>query len=286
MDELQKVGFDMIEEIKAQVAKIPKEERGLIIKEKQGDETSKIDQVAEDAAFQALERASKRLGIRFHVYSEEQESVKEIGQGKLKVFTILDPLDGSMNAISDIPFYSCIIAFTEPTEKDEVSIGDFKHGFVGDLVHDRVFHSDGKVAMLNTERIFCSDETDPMRSRIILDSNTYKYDGAKSREVYESRFMPLRLGFLDYGRLYGAGLELITLVAQKGIKPAYTAYLCPFQKLDNIVGPKVIIEAAGGIVTDWENKPLDDHDMSSRPDVIFSANKKIHEFILNRIRSH
>ncbi|MBN1322894.1 MAG: bifunctional fructose-bisphosphatase/inositol-phosphate phosphatase [Methanotrichaceae archaeon] len=79
-----------------------------------GTPTKSIDKVAEDAALSPLEGS----GMGFRVLSEELgEAV--IGGGVPDYFLHLDPLDGTYNAVSGIPFYSISIFISN----EEISFG-------------------------------------------------------------------------------------------------------------------------------------------------------------------
>jgi myo-inositol-1(or 4)-monophosphatase len=83
-----------------------------------GDETTAIDQAAEEAI---LERVREAAGS---VVSEE---VGRVGGGALPLL-VVDPIDGSLNAKRGIPFFSLSIAVAEGETMDDVVFG-FVHDF-------------------------------------------------------------------------------------------------------------------------------------------------------------
>jgi myo-inositol-1(or 4)-monophosphatase len=83
-----------------------------------GDETTAIDQAAEDAI---LARVRDAAGA---VLSEE---VGRIG-GDTRPLVVVDPIDGSLNAKRGIPFFSLSIAVAEGETMDDVVFG-FVHDF-------------------------------------------------------------------------------------------------------------------------------------------------------------
>jgi myo-inositol-1(or 4)-monophosphatase len=83
-----------------------------------GDETTAIDQAAEDAI---LARVREAAGA---VVSEE---VGRIG-GDARPLVVVDPIDGSLNAKRGIPFFSLSIAVAEGETMDSVFFG-FVHDF-------------------------------------------------------------------------------------------------------------------------------------------------------------
>jgi myo-inositol-1(or 4)-monophosphatase len=85
-----------------------------------GDDTTAIDQAAEDAIVARLR------GLDVTIVSEE---VGRMGDGKTVV--VVDPIDGSVNAKRGIPFFSVSIAVAEGETMDDVTLGyvyDFGSG--------------------------------------------------------------------------------------------------------------------------------------------------------------
>jgi myo-inositol-1(or 4)-monophosphatase len=83
-----------------------------------GDETTAIDQAAEEAI---LARVREAAGA---VVSEE---IGRVGGAALPL-VVVDPIDGSLNAKRGIPFFSLSIAVAEGDTMDDVSFG-FVHDF-------------------------------------------------------------------------------------------------------------------------------------------------------------
>ncbi len=113
-----------------------------------GDETTEVDAAAEDAIVSRLERLHAEEGIDFHLVSEElgERSFGDVADDSRLV---VDPIDGSLNAKRNIPFFSVSIAVAEgPTMKDVV------FGFVHDFGSRRgVDRDEGRGAWLNGERL-------------------------------------------------------------------------------------------------------------------------------------
>ena len=77
-----------------------------------GDETTAVDQAAEDAIL------ARFRGLDVTVVSEE---VGRFGSGATLV--VVDPIDGSLNAKRGIPFFSLSIAFADGETMDDVFLG-------------------------------------------------------------------------------------------------------------------------------------------------------------------
>jgi myo-inositol-1(or 4)-monophosphatase len=90
-----------------------------------GDETTAIDAAAEQAVVARLQRLNDH-GIDFTLVSEElgQQVFGEAGEW----WIVLDPIDGSMNAKRDIPFFSLSLAVA-----DGPLMSDVLFGFVYDF---------------------------------------------------------------------------------------------------------------------------------------------------------
>jgi myo-inositol-1(or 4)-monophosphatase len=80
-----------------------------------GDETTAIDQAAEDAVVRVLER----LAVPLTLVSEELGETAIGGSGGDDLRVVLDPIDGSLNAKRGIPFFALSIAIADgPTMAD------------------------------------------------------------------------------------------------------------------------------------------------------------------------
>ncbi len=73
-----------------------------------GEPTREIDKIAEDAALSKIEE----LKLDWNIYSEEVGSIRTGGRYTL----VLDPIDGTHNAISAIPFFSTSLALIDEKE--------------------------------------------------------------------------------------------------------------------------------------------------------------------------
>ncbi|MBS3817684.1 MAG: inositol monophosphatase [Candidatus Thermoplasmatota archaeon] len=78
-----------------------------------GTPTKRIDEVAEVAALEHLQDNTD-----FSILSEEIGLVEQEGDG----YVIMDPIDGTNNAIFEIPFYCISLAYS-PSDLSEVEVG-------------------------------------------------------------------------------------------------------------------------------------------------------------------
>ena len=103
-----------VEDVKAALHDLPtRVEREPVVRQGEGgDETTAIDQAAEDAIL------ARFRDLDVTIVSEE---VGRFGDGATLV--VVDPIDGSLNAKRGIPFFSLSIAFADGETMDDVFLG-------------------------------------------------------------------------------------------------------------------------------------------------------------------
>lgn len=105
-----------------------------------GSPTTRVDRVAEDAVRHVLSGA----GVDLNLLSEESEFVDR----GYELTAIVDPVDGTHNALAGLPNYSVSIAVCEG------DMAGARNGIVRDLVSGWTFEAElGKGAWLNGRRI-------------------------------------------------------------------------------------------------------------------------------------
>jgi myo-inositol-1(or 4)-monophosphatase len=113
-----------VEDVQEVLARLPtRAEREPVLRRGEGgDDTTAIDQAAEDAVVARL----AALGEDFVLVSEEL-GTRAFGAGGARR-VVVDPIDGSVNAKRGIPFFSFSLAVAEGPTMDDVVFG-FVHDF-------------------------------------------------------------------------------------------------------------------------------------------------------------
>ena len=210
-----------------------------------GTPTKSIDRAAEDAVLNQL-RAS---GLGFRVLSEEAGEAL-IGE-RADYFLHLDPLDGTFNAIAGIPFYSVSIY---------ISQGDFHFGYVCDLFRGTRYYAEtGRGAYAEPGgRLHVSSNADLPHfsiSAYTLRPHTGRMAGVGDvvRRIRTLGSTALEMALVASGRL-DAFVDLRGMM-----------------RVVDVAAGKLLIEEAGGVVSDASGEPLHlDGKMWQKKDLIGS----------------
>ncbi|MDD2778329.1 MAG: bifunctional fructose-bisphosphatase/inositol-phosphate phosphatase [Methanocellales archaeon] len=215
-----------------------------------GTPTTKIDDVAERAAVRIL----KEDGRPFNIISEEMGNMT-LGEGA--EFTIvLDPVDGTYNAIHGIPFYS----FSMAIGRNDLS--QIYYGYIRDLVTGDVYLAEkARGAFLNGRQIRVSN-------------NTKEYCVSTSSQISLEKNCKIRLlGSVALELCYVASQKLDAVIDNRN-----------YLRVTDIAAGKLIVEEAGGMVTDCMNKPLKlPLDVRQKMSII-ASNGRIHEELLGKLK--
>ncbi len=220
-----------------------------------GTPTEKIDEIAENAALRVLEMDGKSMR-----FVSEELGEKIIGS-KPEFTFILDPIDGTFNAVNNIPFFCVPIAIGGS------DISDTRYGYVKNLVNGDIYTAEkGMGAFLNGKHIRVSDCSELSELSVISYSqcpHAFPINNHNVRRV----------------RVYGcAALELCYIAS--GIFDAFID-MRNMLRVTDIAAGKLIVEEAGGRVTDWRGTPLSTPlDVRERVNMVASnghAHKKLLE---------
>ncbi|HTX61054.1 MAG TPA: bifunctional fructose-bisphosphatase/inositol-phosphate phosphatase [Methanobacterium sp.] len=233
-----------------------------------GTPTKLIDLVAEEKVVEILEEANRPLIL----VSEEIGRIG-IGKGSPEVVFVVDPLDGTNNAVKNIPAYgiSIAVADIENTDKN-MNINDIKMGYVKNFATGDIYQAhEGEGARLNDKKIRTSSKTDITKSSI----GAYIYR-ADMKKVDKLCKMIRRM------RILGSVAIELCYVAD-GTYDAFLDIRGNLRIVD-VSAAKLIIEEAGGIVTDENSQPLNGKlNVLERTSIIASGNHEIHKELINII---
>ena len=219
-----------------------------------GDKTFPIDKIAEDIIISELE--SSRLPLSL---ISEEYGLKELSGGGRRV--LIDPIDGSKNAIAGIPFYCTSLAIAEGD-----TIGSISIAYVVNLINgDEFLAEKGKGAFLNKERI--STQKDDEFSLIAYEAQV------PGRDI--PRIIPL-LSKAHKTRCLGATALDLAYLSRGAVSVFVNSSL---SRSFDFAGGWLLIEEAGGVFTDTKGVSLEGIDLGlekSTP-LLASGNQRLHD---------
>ena len=190
------------------------------------------DRAAETAMRAVLAARTNADGI----YGEEH------GQQRLDAARVwvLDPIDGTRSFITGSPLWGTLIAALEcEGERRRVTLGMIDMPVLGER-----WVGQGGVATRNGRPVRVRGTTALAQARIVTTSpDIFNAADWRAFDALSRQCAMRRFGGDCYGYAQLAG-GTIDLVVETGLQPY------------DYLGPAGVIEAAGGIVTDWEGRPL------------------------------
>ncbi|MBC7100139.1 MAG: bifunctional fructose-bisphosphatase/inositol-phosphate phosphatase [Methanobacteriales archaeon] len=267
------IAIEMAEKVQKAIAPlVGKEEAGEIIKMgADGTPTKLIDLVAEDETINVLENTGRPVTL----ISEEIGYLKigEKEDSEHKIIFVVDPLDGTTNAIKSIPFYGISIAIAEYDSTDVLpSLNDVKMGFVKNFATNDIYEAlRGHGAYLNGERI------KPSRQESLEESSMGAF-------IYGTKFPKIDniCRIIRRMRILGSVALELSYVANG----AYDAFmdLRGNLRVVDIAASKLIVEEAGGIVTTEKGEPLNGLlNVKERTSLIAAGNRQLHQEIMKAL---
>ena len=241
-----------------------------------GTPTSLIDIIAEEKIINILKNAP----VLSYIVSEEIGELK-LGKGTKrsinlrhelkrtdlkeeetpKFIFLMDPVDGTSNAIKEIPAYGISIAVANVTQGRLSTLNDVELGFISSFANGNFFEAEkGKGCWLNNEEVHPSDIINISKMTLggFIKSGTTEasklVDNARRMRVLGS--VVLELSYVASGR-YDAFIDL------RG------------SRIIDIAASKLILEEAGCIITDRYGEKLNNKLSIYEKTVVVAANNKI-----------
>lgn len=234
-----------------------------------GTPTKLIDEVAEEKVIEIL----KSTGRPVTLVSEEIGEFK-IGDKPSEVIFVVDPLDGTVNALKSIPAYGISIAIVDASNRslNELTLQDIEMGFVKNLANGDLYEAfKDNGAYLNNKKLTTSSQENLEHSSI----GVY-IRGAKMNKINKLSNIVRRI------RLLGSVAIELCYVGD-GTYDAFLDIRGNLRIVD-IAAAKLIIEESGGIITDENGKTLNNKlNVKERTSVISACNLKIHNDIIRVI---
>ena len=241
-----------------------------------GTPTSFIDQVAEEKIITILKNAN----VYSYLVSEEVGELK-LGKGTKrsivlsqelsrtdlpedetpKFIFLIDPVDGTSNAIKEIPAYAISIAIADVNQGRAATINDVELGFLYNLANGNFFEAEkGKGCKLNNKKVKPSDIINV--NQMTLGGFTKSGTSEASKLVDSARRMRV---------LGSVVLELSYVASGK-----YDAFLdLRGSRIIDIAAGKLILEEAGGIITDKYGQKLNNKLSIYEKSIVVAANNEI-----------
>ncbi|MBN1390287.1 MAG: fructose-1,6-bisphosphatase [Candidatus Thermoplasmatota archaeon] len=183
-----------------------------------GGWTKEIDQIAENIALDMI----NDMGLEWNVRSEEIGYLDREGQKTL----IMDPIDGTYNAVNGLPFYSTSLAIMGGE-------GEIEAGVIYDIPMRRCFHAEkGGGAYLDADRI---------RTREFLESRSVFSSFLDPGCVEDNRVL---LSWPRRARYFGAISLEICFVAMGSFD--LFAVFSRVPRITDIAAAYLVLEEAGG----------------------------------------
>jgi len=231
MKELLEISSEIRDSLQTYISET--EDVGEIVKIRHGDVTRKIDLFAEEALEKALQ--SRELCAR--IISEELGDRIYPKGGDPEFTLIFDPIDGSTNAVLDIPFFCSAIAYSPKVE--HVTFDDLQAGVVATIYGKTYYAMKGKDAWVDGTRL--PRNLKGITKRVF---SVYTY-GAPT---IPKALIEFQNGGENIIRLFGSIAMELCLVAEGALNAVIDV-----REIINgydIAGSLLILKEAGGIITD------------------------------------
>lgn len=226
LDVLKGIGRRLMKELK----ELPAESQGAV-RGASGDWTHPIDKKAEDIILSGLEAAGEPLSV----ISEEAGLIEFGGGGKT---VLIDPIDGSRNALAGIPFYCSSIAVAGGE-----SIEDIGLSYVINLSNGDEFWAErGRGAYKNGRRIYAQKDD-------ALYMAAYE---AQSPGKDISEILPLLKGSRK-ARCFGSTALALAYLSASAISVFVSP--SPSRSFD-FGGGWLLVKESGGLFTDIEGRDI------------------------------
>ncbi len=227
-----------------------------------GDVTYPIDKKAEEIVFEEIERLNKPATL-----VSEEYGFKDINGGGIKI--LIDPIDGSKNALSGLPLFSTSIAVVEGDTLEHT-----KAGYIINLANgDEFWAEKGGGSFLNGV---------PVKTQQDDALNVIAYE-AQTPGIDIPKIQPLLSLFRRTRCLGSTAIDLAVLA-----RGAVSTFIVPVpsRSFDFAAG-YLLVREAGGIITDLNGRSVDNTrvGVEKTSPLLASGNEKLHQKALEALKS-
>ena len=225
-----------------------------------GTPSSQIDKVAENAALMYIDRHNLPL----NVLSEEIGYVDNGAEETL----VMDPIDGTSNAIASVPYYTVSLAVGTSSLSD-IRLGYLRNPATG----DEIWAEKGVGAFKNGHRIFVrKPDMDDLFMMIYMGNGAHPDAFKLTKEVKSSR---------SYG-CASLEMEIVAEGEADGYFMKAERYTRSVRIVD-IAASTLILREAGGEVYDLDGKVLDmPFDLDHRSNFLAVGSQQVFDFVMHK----
>jgi len=226
-------------------------------KDDRGDIVTEVDEQSEHYIISRIQKA-------FPNHNIISEEAGVLGEAEHEYTWLIDPLDGTRNYALGIPFFGVSIALA----KDGIP----EYGAVYDPLHDEFFYAaKGQGAALNGRKIQVSTETE-LEDAVI----SISWLRRRTEHLRFVTFVERISERTSYFRRLGSAALISAYVAAGRVD----AYMQGAINAWDIGAGTLLVCEAGGLVTDFDNNPID---LRLPYTDILAANPEIHKLIMKEI---
>jgi myo-inositol-1(or 4)-monophosphatase len=257
IDTLRNIGKNLLKEVPF----IEKDKKRYLGIGASGDKTYPIDKIAEDIIISGIHKS----GEAWTIVSEESGIQDIRGGGRM---ILIDPIDGSRNAVAGIPFYCTSIAIV-----DGDTIKDITLAYIVNLVNgDEFWAEKGKGTFLCGKKI--KTQKDDILYLVAYEAQAPKKD------------IPWIIPLISKSKktrcLGSTALDLAYLASG-----AISIFVSPsLSRSFDFAGGWLLVKEAGGIFTDINGVSLEPLKVSIKKStsLLVSGNKELHENALRILK--
>lgn len=177
---------------------------------------------------------------------------------------VIDPLDGTTNFAHGLPIFSVSIGIQKK--------GEMVYGVIYDVMRDAMYSAEkGSGAFCNGKKLNVS-ENDDLRKSVLVTG--FPYNVHENPDFAYERFTAFLRVARAVRRLGSAAIDMCYVA--EGVFDGF--WEVSLNAWDMAAG-KVIIEEAGGLVTDFSGQPMNIFEKQ-----ILASNGKVHESMINVLR--